>query len=59
MEVCGSENTESGFWCEENRRTGNAVTVKRLLSESVRGLVCRRRKESCEVRRRTEQGKEM
>jgi len=43
----------------EEARECLAVVVKLLLSRSVCGLVCRQRKDSCEVKRRTEQGKEM
>ena len=39
-----------GSCCEEKWRTEYAVTVKRLSSESARGLVARQRKESCEVK---------
>jgi hypothetical protein len=40
--------------CKGRRRTEYAVTVKRLLSGSVRGLACRKRKEGCEEKRKTE-----
>jgi len=39
-----------GSCCEEKRRTEYAVTVKRQLSGSLRG----QRKETCDVKRRTE-----
>jgi len=38
----------------EGARECFAVMVKQLLSGSVCGLVCRQRKESCEVKWRTE-----
>jgi hypothetical protein len=43
----------------EGARECLAVVVKLLLSGSVCVLVCRRRKECCQVKRRTEEGKEM
>jgi len=43
----------------EEARECLAVVFKLLLSGSVCGLVCRQRKVSCEVKQRTEQGKEM
>jgi len=44
---------------KEGPRGCLAVVVKLLLPGPVCGLVCRQRKESCEVKRRTEQGKEI
>ena len=49
----GSEAIEE-FCCEGKRRTNYAVTVKRLSSGSVRGVVHIQRKESREEKRRTE-----
>ena len=49
---CANQRLErEGSCCEEKWRTEYAVTVKRLLSGSVCGLVTRQRKESCEVKR--------
>ena len=52
---CVNQRLErGGSCCEEKQRTEYAVTVKELVSGSVRGFVTRQRKQSCEVKWRTE-----